>query len=973
MATPTTASTVTRLEEQLAEKAREVETLRTQLRETDADARSVRLDLEALLNLNTHRALLMDTSGSIIAVNRLLAESVGQSPRSMIGKSLCNFIPPELYEVGMRQVQTVIRTRQPVQFNELSQGQHFVYDLHPVMEGGEVVRIAVYSEDVSAAKREAAELGKTSGMDSVLHEIAGLSDRHTRLHGMLEASHGILMREVQANNFFVALIDRERDCLEFQYAVDHVNPLHTTVRDIGAQEMRRLSLLPIRLNDLVLKNRDSLAQLRDEGVVDLPDTAPESWLGIPLQVHGEPIGVMVIQDYEEERQYSERDLQLIRACADQIARNVEQLAYEELLRSAQDIFHGIPSGVFIYQYTAPDSLILTDANRAAEQITGISLKKNQGRELDDIWPEARSRGISDTFLTAIRTGEEYVVEDFTFGDKERPGIFHVQTFSLSGNRLGVTFEDVTEYKKAEEAIRKSEEYYRAFFEENHSIMLIIDPLSGRILEANHAAEGYYGYPREVLLSMTVFELNVNTTMRVTQFMESVTDSRLRRFIARHCLANGDERDVEVFSGPVEFAGQTKLISIVHDITDRLRAENIMAKAKETAEQLNKTKDEFLANISHEVRTPLNGIMGMLRLVLGTSLDEEQAGYAKTALSSSRSLLRVLNDVLDFTKIEAGRLELCNEPFELEELVGESVELFRQQADAGGLSLTWKIHEGTGNHFIGDGGRIRQVLFNLIGNGIKFTEEGHVFIETFVLPHDEDGTVRLFFSVKDSGIGIPDEMVDYIFESFSQVDGSLSRKHQGTGLGLPIVKRLVALMNGTISVDTELDSGTEVLFHVKVKSVEAPTVKAAIASDDAEIEPRRILLAEDEAINRIMAQRLLEKMGHSVDCAENGAICLEKLRANTYDLILMDVQMPSVNGLEATRAIRNDEEFRAVRDIPIIALTAHAAKKDLETALQAGMNQYLSKPFEVEELKRAIASLTNTPAHSDSPKKINHKK
>jgi len=652
-----------------------------------------------------------------------------------------------------------------------------------------------------------------------------------------------------------------------------------------------------------------------------------------------------------------KDAELIRSCADQVARNVEQLQYEELLRFSRDIYQNIPSGVFIYQYKAPDSLIMVDANPAAEMATGVFLKEHRGKEFDAIWPQARELGIAEQFLKAMRTGEPYSSDDFIYDGKTLYGEYQIKTFLLPGDRLGVTFEDITEYKKAGIAIRESEEYYRAFFEDNHSVMLIIEPESGQIMMSNRAAEQYYGYTRQQLMKMSAFDLNTLPPVEVDSIISSVANKRRRHFICQHKLASGEKRDVEIFSGPFDSGGQTKLISIVHDITDRLKAERLLSEAKETAEQANKTKDEFLANISHEVRTPLNGVMGMLQLMLETRLNEEQMNYVSTALRSSRNLLRVLNDVLDFTKMEAGKFELYHEPFDLDTLLAESLELFRQQAETVGLQLAWQIYEGTPKHFMGDEGRIRQVLFNLIGNAIKFTNAGNVSIEAFSLPHKSSGKIRLFFTVEDSGIGIPDEKIDYIFESFSQVGGSLSRKHQGTGLGLPIVKRLVGLMDGHISVDTQLGVGTKLTFFITVEPATVPAKPVLHHTNNMSATGKSILLAEDEKVNRIMAKRLLEKMGHTVDCAENGAACLDLLRRNNYDIVLMDIQMPYVNGLEATHAIRNDEDFRHVRNIPIIALTAHAAKHDLEAAIRMGMNEYISKPFELKELKRAIATLT----------------
>ncbi len=377
-------------------------------------------------------------------------------------------------------------------------------------------------------------------------------------------------------------------------------------------------------------------------------------------------------------------------------------------------------------------------------------------------------------------------------------------------------------------------------------------------------------------------------------------------------------------------------------------------AKEKAETANVAKDEFLANISHEVRTPLNGVMGMLQLLQETKVDTEQSFFLNTALQSSKSLLRVLNDLLDFIKAGASKLELYEELFDLKELVEQSVNLFQLQVCDKGLSLDYHIDPSTKGQYVGDVGRIRQVLFNLLGNAIKFTQSGSIKVEVYSLPHPEEGRDRLFFSIEDTGVGIPDDKIEYVFDAFTQVDGSLSRQYQGTGLGLPIVKKLVTLMGGNSAVESELGVGTTVLFCVLVGSGDSAfRDKVENAPDSPAQESLKILLVEDERVNKIMAQTLLEKMGHHVTWAGNGKMCLEHLKENTYDVILMDIQMPLINGIEATKMIRSGAEFSSVASLPIIALSAHAAEADKEEAFKAGMDDYIVKPFEKEVLEKIL--------------------
>jgi PAS domain S-box-containing protein len=402
------------------------------------------------------------------------------------------------------------------------------------------------------------------------------------------------------------------------------------------------------------------------------------------------------------------------------------------------------------------------------------------------------------------------------------------------------------------------------------------------------------------------------------------------------------------------SGQPERMVGTHtDITDRKLFEERLVRAKETAEEANRVKDEFIANISHEVRTPLNGVMGMLQLLQTSALNEEQADFVNTALHSSRNLLRVLNDLLDFSKIQAGKLDIREAPFDLPGLVEESLGLFKLQAGEKDLEMRAEIDPTARTHYLGDAGRIRQILFNLVGNAVKFTEQGAIAVEVCELWHPKAGRKRLLFTVRDTGIGIAEKDLSRIFAPFSQVDGSLTRAYQGTGLGLPIVSKLVRLMGGNCEVESEPGKGTAIRFTLAVGEAAEVDDTAEPKAVPEKSRPLHLLLVEDERVNRIMARRLLEGMGHTVDEAENGRDCLTRLRGERFDAVLMDVQMPFLNGLDATRAIRTAPEFTHVSDIPVIGLSAHAANHDRARALEAGMNDYLVKPFEKSDLEQAL--------------------
>jgi len=539
-------------------------------------------------------------------------------------------------------------------------------------------------------------------------------------------------------------------------------------------------------------------------------------------------------------------------------------------------------------------------------------------------------------------------------------------YDRQGRQLGAVtiMHDVTARKLAENALRESEDRFRTMADGCPTIMWVTDA-EGENLFVNRTYREFFGVTYDQVEGGKWQQLMHpgDVAEYVGAFLRAVRERTPFRAETRVRRAGGEWRWIASYAEPRwspggEFLGH---VGLSPDVTDHKQAEEALRQAKEAAEAASRAKSEFLANVSHEIRTPMNGVIGMIGLLLGTDLTDEQRDYAEIVRSSSESLLAVINDILDFSKIEARKLELDAVDFDLPSTLEDAAGLLRAKAQEKGLALTCVIAAGVPTRVRGDAGRLRQILLNLGGNAVKFTARGRVTVRVGLEREDERfATIR--FSVEDTGIGIPADRQADLFSPFTQVDGSTTRKYGGTGLGLTISKQLVELLGGEIGLESELGVGSSFWFTVRLEkqtSAAANPAPAVPGKRDpvptaAPPKPQgRILLAEDNLLNQRVALAVLHSLGYRADAVANGEEAVAALCRTSYDLVLMDCQMPEMDGYQATARIRDRASGVSNPALPIIALTASAMKGDRDRCLQAGMDDYLTKPVDLASLAAAL--------------------
>jgi len=617
---------------------------------------------------------------------------------------------------------------------------------------------------------------------------------------------------------------------------------------------------------------------------------------------------------------------------------------QEQIRTYADVIERMEMGLYVYKLDVnelgPD-LVMSHCNAFSKQFMPKDIINPIGKRLAEIFPVLKRDGIHDKFVEVIKTGNPFHLDGFRFVvPNEKDLYFNFQAFKLGDDTMGVLFEDVTARREMD-----FEQHLTQYGVAHASDAIFRIRPDGMIVYANLSASNLLGYSRDAFLQMNISEIDPRITL--AQWNEWILILHRKDVVIFETYLralSGQMMAVEMVLNRVNYQGANVYFAFIRDATDRKKSEELERKIAVTR-QAAALKQQFLANMSHEIRTPMTGILGMTSLLLRTKLDEAQSEYVKNIKVSSDALLGIINDVLDLSKIEAGRMDLKPEPVIFRDFCKELNDVFLVNAAQKGLQFSFHIDDGIPEILKIDTLRLRQVIANLLSNAFKFTESGSVTAK-FSIQQKEEQKVLIKAEIIDTGIGISKDDVDKLFSKFTQLDTSLTRKYEGTGLGLAICRELVGLMGGEIGVNSQQGKGSTFYFNFYA----AYDKDLKINENDNEENLNQpldfnILLVEDKYINRKVIGMMLESFGCSVIMAVNGREALDVYKPNDFDIVLMDLQMPVMDGITSMKELKKMHR----KLVPIIGLSANAMEGDAEKYINEGLDDYISKPFKQEVL------------------------
>lgn len=913
--------------------------------------------LEKLIDVAPEGIAVMDVDYRVLRINQKFKDMFGYNADEALGRPIDELIvAPELAEEGARLAHRTLAD------------ETVVTESLRRRKDGSVVHVSILSTIIPgdegslgtyAIYRDISDRIKAENTTRVLYAISSSVLTTSSLDELYRSIHHALAEIIDTTNFFISSYDKNTDVIRFPYWIDEKDDAGEVTQ---ASVSGSINAEVIFKRQPLLLTADMLIESFSNGTRKMWGEAPKCWLGVPLIVNNEVIGTIGVQSYTNPRQYTYQDVQLLTSISNQVAVALERKQAEEALRVSEELQSKLISSI-------PDLIIRMDlngnvlfANEIVHKMSGYTGHDIIGHNmLEFIAPEDHEKALTNTILMfeGKLGSQEYHL--LVKGGEKR--LFEVNGDVLRDEK-GVPFgmvnicRDITDRKKAEELLRESERRQSDIINFLPDATLVIDS-QGRVIAWNRAMEEmtgikaedmlgrgnyeyaipFYGMRRPILIDLVLipreeFEAKYAHIERHGRilvgetYMPALGDGNTYLFAAAQALRDGQGQII----GAIE---------CIRDITERKRNEVELQKAKEIADAATRAKGEFLARMSHEIRTPMNAIIGMSHLALRTELNPKQRDYLNKIKNAADSLLGIINDILDFSKIEAGKLDMEKTPFQLEDVLTSLAGLVTLKAHEKGLEILFHTAPNLPVTLIGDPLRLGQVLTNLTNNAIKFTEKGQVVVTAKLIRKTGD-QVTLHFSVSDTGIGLNPPQQEKLFQSFSQADGSITRKYGGTGLGLAITKRLVELMDGQIGVESQPGKGSVFYFTAVFGMV---TTEPEFQPQLADLRGRKVLVVDDNPTALAVLRDILSSFAFEVTSVESGAQALETLSragaGQTPDILLIDQEMPGMDGLELLRRLATDQRWQ---DLPTIMMVSSLREEGvIQKAETLGLGGYIVKP------------------------------
>ncbi|GAB4238543.1 MAG: hypothetical protein Tsb0034_14190 [Ekhidna sp.] len=915
-------------------------------------------NLKDLFDNSNDLIIIFKVTGEIRFANEAVKKKLGYTEEEITGLKFVEAIHEDYRRGALENILRITAGSRYEKFDTVlvSQTGKNIYvtgKLTSVFENGEPSEYRCVFYDIT-------ERIRAESAQSLYYQIANITITENDLEQLYRNIYFQLNQMLRVRNFHISL--KEAKSYKEVFFINELSEKKELVHDVD----HTLMDYTFERDRSLIIYQDGIEKIAQQKGIAFQDPIPKIWLGVTISTATEK-GVMSICSYRDQGSFNNKDLEMLDYIAGQISLAMERQHKEEKIENQAAtlgaIFDSSTHEIWSVDRTFRFTSFNQNYEKAFESYYGRSPKIGQSikefssdslsLESHNFWIEKYQEAFKGKFVnfqteTLDKSGKKIWREVF------------VNPIFLPNGRieeLSVIANDITEKKESESALISSEEKFRTIFESFQDIYFRCD-MDGHITMISPSVQEVLGFKPQEVIGTSIMEY-ADKKRQIYEIATRINEEeRIRNIEGTIKAADGSRlqfffniRLIHKEDGTYEVEG------VARDISQLKKTNEELKRAKDMAERSLKIKERFLANMSHEIRTPMNGIIGMIDLLATTPLNDEQSEYVKTISKSSQTLLNILNDILDLSKIEAGKMDLRLGPVNLIKTIEKVYDLFSQQASSKDNNLYYHIDEKTPDWILGDETRLIQVLSNLTSNAIKFSEtKGNINISLQVKSVDDEGRFSFKVAIKDSGIGISDEDQKKLFQSFHQLDNSSTKNFGGTGLGLAISKELVKSMNGDIGVVSTPGLGSTFWFTFEAKKIDDSKVNKinvdpTFTKQFTGKEPK-ILLVDDNDVNRKVASNILIKSGCKVVEAVDGFHAIELASAEPFDLIFMDIQMPKMDGTKAAEKIR---ELRLDPPPPIVAMTAYSMEEDRQRFLDAGLDDYLAKPIKADILIRKVKS------------------